>query len=374
MELAMIPYYIMLLLPLLLQWAISDRGLIIHTGKSKQKVITGDISLPVFFFLLMLLLTLRDQTLGRDLGNYYIRFNQWGNYSLAQIFSSWKECVFHFYSWLFYNYISRNYQLFVSITSLITVLPIAYVYNKDRSHGYIKTSLFVNMATFFMLFSGIRQGMAMAVGALAFQSLKENKNLRFFIYCLVAVLIHHTGFMILFLFPLYKMRFHKRDLFWIVPLASVIIIFNARIFNALSLLFASLDDSYIAVAGTTEAGGSFILFLVFTVFCYWIMDEEQMDDEMYSLRNIMIFTTVIQSFAALNSWAMRMNYYSILLFPIAVGRSFDYVKPRYKQIAKIAQIIISVFFTILFLYKIYNSYRTGISALDTIPYVPFWKE
>ena len=370
----MLPYYIILLLPLLLQQAIKGKGLVLRIGKNANKVIYGDIALPAFFCLFSLLLILRDQTLGRDLGNYYIRFNQWGNNSLAQILSSWKECIFHLYNWLFYNYISRDFQLYVSITALITVLPIAYVYNKDRSYGYLKTAIFVNMATFFMLFSGIRQGLAMAIGVLAYQSLKENKNIRFFIYCIVAVLIHHTGFMIVFLFPLFKMRFHKRDLLWIVPLSGAIMLFNDRIFNTLAILFSSFDDSYNAVAGATGAGGSFLLFLVFTVFCYWIIDEDQMDDEMYSLRNIMVFTTVLQSFATLNSWAMRMNYYYILLFPIAVGRSFSCVKPKYKQVVKITQIVISGFFTILFLYRIYSSYRTGTSALDTVPYVPFWKE
>ena len=370
----MLPYYMLLLLPLILQLAIKERGLALSIGKKSKKVIYGDVALPVFFFLFVLLLALRDQTLGRDLSNYYIRFNQWGNYSFSQIISSWKECIFHLYSWLFFNFISKNFQLYVSVTAILTVLPIAYVYNKDHSYGFIKAVLFVNMATFFILFSGIRQGMAMAIGALAYQSLKENKNIRFFIYCVIAVLIHHTGFMIVFLFPLYKMRFHKRDLLWIVPLSGVIILFNVRIFNTLSSIFASFDDSYNAVAGATEAGGSFLLFLVFTVFCFWIIDEGKMDDEMYSLRNIMVFTTVLQSFAALNSWAMRMNYYYILLFPIAVGRSFNYVKSKNKQIGDIAQIVICVFFTIMFCYKIYSSYRTGISALDTVPYVPFWSE
>ena len=68
-----------------------------------------------------------------------------------------------------------------------------------------------------------------------------------------------------------------------------------------------------------------------------------------------------------------MNYYFILLIPMAVGKCLTFVDYKYAQVAKVGEIVICVFFTALFLYNTYISYITGVSALDTIPYVPFWK-
>ena len=46
---------------------------------------------------------------------------------------------------------------------------------------------------------------------------------------------------------------------------------------------------------------------------------KKMDEEAFALRNILTFAMVLQSFASLNYLVMRMNYYYILLVPIALG-------------------------------------------------------
>jgi len=81
---------------------------------------------------------------------------------------------------------------------------------------------------------------------------------------------------------------------------------------------------------------------------------------------------VLQFFASVFGNAMRMNYYFILLIPIAIGKSLNCVKDNYRQVARVGEIVIASFFTVYFLYNIYISSITGISGLDTVPYVPFW--
>lgn len=369
----MIPYFLLLLIPLTIQSSLKHFNKAICIGGSKRKATADNIALPSFFILFVVLLALRDETVGRDLSNYKIIFNAIGNGVLFETYYGISEPVFQIYNWFIYNYISTNFQVFIAITAVVTVLPIAYVYCKEKNNGYIKIALFVNMSTFIMLFSGIRQAIAMAAGILAYQFLKDKKTSKFIIFALLATFTHHTGFMIFFLYPLLRMRFQKRDLLWIVPISCLVIAFNRPIFNSLAGLISGSDDKYNVAAGYTGAVGSFLLFLLFTIFSYTICDETKMDDEAFGLRNILVFATIVQSFASLNPLAMRMNYYFILLIPIAVGTSINCSSDKYKQVAKVSEIVICVFFTLLFFINTYNSYITGLSSLDTVPYIPFWK-
>lgn len=369
----MIPYFALIFIPLLLQVLLKESCTQICVGSRGSVISAENIALPAFFVLFFLMLALRDDTVGRDLPSYHYIFLSWGEETLGGVFEELSELLFHLYCWVVYNCISKDFQVFLAITAALSVIPIAYVYNQDKSHGYLKISIFVNMSTFIMLFSGIRQGLAMSVGLLAYQSLKNKRSLHFLLWSVVAILIHHTGFMVLLFYPLYRIRFQKRDLIWIIPFFLCILVFNRQIFNILSRLFGAFDDKYSAVAGSTGAFGSFLLFTLFSVFCYVVEDEEQMDEEAFALRNILTFAVVLQSFASLDFLVMRMNYYFILLIPVALGQSIRYSKPKYAQVARLAEFVIAAFFTLIFVTGIYNSYVAGISTLDTIPYTPFWK-
>ena len=69
-----------------------------------------------------------------------------------------------------------------------------------------------------------------------------------------------------------------------------------------------------------------------------------------------------------------MNYYFIILIPITIGKCLNCMEREKEEIARLSETIMSIFFTALFMYSIYESYITGISTLDTVPYITFWKE
>lgn len=369
----MIPYFALLLIPLCIQFLLKVSHTQIRISKRGNIIDANGTVLPTFFFILFLLMVLRSDSVGIDLSNYKAIFNAIGNGRLLQSWYGVSEPVFLLYSWMVFHCISTDFQIFIAITATITVIPIAYIYIRDKTYGYMKAAIFVNMSTFIMLFSGIRQALAMSVGLLAYQALKENKTMRFFAWSLIVTGIHHTGFLTFLFYPLYKMRNQKRDLIWMVPTIAFIIVFNRPIFNLLSAFLGTYSDSYGTTAGSTGAFGSFLLFTLFTIFCYVIEDENKMDAEAFALRNILTFATVIQSFASLNPLAMRMNYYFILLIPYAIGKAIQCAKHKYMQVAKAGEIVIAVYFTYIFFSGTYHSYVTGISALDTVPYIPFWK-
>jgi hypothetical protein len=93
---------------------------------------------------------------------------------------------------------------------------------------------------------------------------------------------------------------------------------------------------------------------------------------MNGLRNFLLMAVLLQCFAPVHTLAMRMNYYFIIFVPIIVPKIFKYAKDNIKDVAKIARGVIVGFFVAYYLYTTYVSCQTGISALNTYPYVPFW--
>lgn len=328
--------------------------------------------LIVFFICFFLMLALRHETIGRDLNSYKTHFNNYSSasYSEYPIFS--EEWLFKWLN-IFIGKFTDNYQIYLIIMATLTVLPIAFVYCTERNHGYVQMIIFVNMSTFIMLFSGIRQSLAIAMGMIAYQFVKRKKLIWFLVFAYLALALHHSGFMVFLMYPMYHAKLRKEHLIYIVPIVTLIFIFKARIFTYLNKILSESSDNYGSEINETGAYMSLVLFILITIFSYVVSEDEKMDDEAFGLRNFLVLAVALQCFSSLHTLSMRLNYYYIILIPRAVGKCLNSKKHRYDGIADLGEIVISVFFTAYFLWKTYNSYKTGISALDTIPYKFFWE-
>ena len=125
----MFPYFLLLLVPALL----SNRSVRIlrNSGRTSLVVLRSKDSsaLPVFFFLYFLLLALRHESIGRDLANYKAFFQQYTQSGLSYVFSSWQECLFRLYNYVFIH-ITDNYQVYLAVTAFICVYPIYCIYRQ----------------------------------------------------------------------------------------------------------------------------------------------------------------------------------------------------------------------------------------------------
>lgn len=61
------------------------------------------------------------------------------------------------------------------------------------------------------------------------------------------------------------------------------------------------------------------------------------------LRNILVFATIFQTFASVNTLAMRMNYYFIILIPITIGKCLNCMEREKEEIARLSETIMSIF-------------------------------
>ena len=351
-------------------------------GKSNSKIILGNnetikksnFVIPVFFISLFLLLAFRAKSIGRDLPNYEWMFNTYRSSSFTSLLirNDNVEYAYKILNWLVGRF-TNSFQVFMAIAAAITLLPMYLVYREDRRDSYLKVVLFLNMTTFIMLFSGIRQGIAMAICMFAYLFIKQKKIVAFIICVFIAASFHISALAFLPAYKFYYMQLKRRHLPIIFISVLLVLIFNRLILSAIIVFVSQFVPKYSSSTTSTGAFMSIVLFAIFTLFSYLISNESCIDTETIGLRNFLVIALIIQLFAPIHFLIMRVGYYYILFIPILLPKLINSPERGNIKLAQLAKIILLLFFIFYFLFTTYRSYKTGVSSLDTVPYIPFWK-
>ena len=353
----MLPVYILTIVPFLFKY-IKIKGI---SYKEKDKRV-----LDIFFFLLLIFVAFRHHTVGNDTSNYIYYFETIGKSSLTSISSFATEVCFLLYNKAIY-FFTNNEQIYIFITTYITLIFIKKTYLRLCEDSILTIVLFCIMSTFPMLFSGMRQMLAVSIGFIAYKFVKEKKLFHFLIITFIAIGFHNSAFMLLFMYPLFYAKITKKWLLLVVPSIIGIFIFNEKIFSVLIELLSSFSR-YDASISPTGAYTMIVLLFLFSVFSYIIPKEDELDEESKGLRNFLLFSLVIQLFAPLNTLAMRMNYYYIIFIPLLIPKIIKYRDKRWNKVAILARYVMVIFFLFYFII----SSKSG-GGLNVFPYHFFWE-
>lgn len=329
-----------------------------------QKKIQNQESIIIFFMILLILLSLRSSTVGRDLPNYQIMFRTFSNIRFGEITTVHTEAGFVFLSKII-ALLTDDFQWVIVVTAFLTIVPIALIYRMEIEIPLLTIALFVTMSDFILLFSGLRQSLAISIGVISYYFVKKHKPWCFLLMVLLAIFFHRSAFILLLLYPVYHMRITRRKLIYIVPVIILIFIFNQQIFH---VLLSVISDLYVTGETSTGAYTMLLLFILFAVFSFVIPDENKMDESIKGLRNILLLCLVIQMFAPLHSLAMRFNYYFMILIPLLIPKIITSSSIRWKQVSDFSVWVMTLFFIIYFLI---NAPITN--SLDIFPYQFFWE-
>lgn len=355
----MLPFYVLILIPIAIQ-TFSVEG-IDYYKKNK-------FAMKLFFFMLLCLMMLRHFSVGTDTETYMELFSDISNTPLSDSGGYSLEYGFVLLSKAI-SFVSLNPQVFLAITSLVCVAFIAPAYLRECEDTALTISLFCIMSTFVMLFSGIRQMIAISIGFLAYRFVRKKKILPYILSVVLAMTFHISAFMLFFMYPIYRVKVTKKWLWVIIPLLLALLVFNDLVFNAL-LVFLSRYTRFEAVEiSATGAYTMVVLFSLFCVYSFLLPDEKSIDEETIGLRNFLLFSVVIQMFAPLHTLAMRMNYYYIIFIPLLIPKIIKHSKADLSNIAVLSRYCMVVFFVLYFLFT-----STGGSGLDVFPYHFYWEK
>ena len=355
----MLIFIVLLLVPMLMQHAVIGNKCVDFEKKNKN-------ALLFFFFFLVFLVMFRHESVGTDTRNYIRFFSNYSVMSWKAISKSAVELGFAYFNKVV-SLFSDDPQFFLAVTVIVTVAMIYPTYRRLCVDTSLTIVLFCTMSTFSMMFSGIRQMLAIGIGFIAYEFTRKNKLILYIICVAIAITFHTSAVMLAVMYPLYHAKITKKWLFAVVPALVAVFAFNRPIFSYLSFLI----ERYTSYKGGITQTGAYtmlILFAIFAVFAFLIPDEALVDDETVGLRNFLLLALVVQMFAPLHHLAMRMSYYYIIFIPLLLPKVIAAKSEKWQQVAVVARHVMVAFF---FGYFFINS--AGGGDLDVFPYHFYWE-
>lgn len=356
------PYVLLVVLPILIQHFNIQNGTLKIVGwKQKSK-----IALIVFFIILFLLLVLRNEKIGIDLMNYKAIFRSIGVKSWPAALTRSFEYANNFLLKAVAS-ISSDFRWIIVISAVLSIGFLAYGYVRHSPDAALTIVLFINMSNFVVMFSALKQSVAVSFGFLAFEFVRRKKPVFFILVVVIAVLFHSSAFMILFMYPLYHLRVTRKWLVFVIPALVLLFVFNQPVF----LLLGTVLSSFTKYETSITLTGSYTMLaviVILAVFSFLIPDEKKLDKDTIGMRNFLLLAVVLQMFAPLHTVAMRMNYYYIIFIPLVIPRIIESRSVRWNQIAVISRYAFILLFGVYFFMVVYQK-----NDLMTFPYRFFWE-
>ena len=323
----------------------------------------------VFFLIYFLLLAFRAESVGADTWNYLSKFQNARHATWTEhVFSRTSEHGYAFLTKLVAS-VTGSEQFFLAVVALITVYPIAKLYMEESESPVLTISMYLILPMFQMLFSGLRQAIAMAFVPAAYRCIRERKLLKFFVFVGIASLFHTSAWVMLALYPVYHARISRKSLIWVIPALAALVLFRTQIFLIMySVMFRvfGMEETTIAETGATSM---LMLFAVILAFSYLFLGKT--DEETSGQRNILILSVAVQSFAMVNRLAMRVNYYYLFFLPLLLPKVIRRIPGKNKWFAQLVEFVCCAYFLFYFFRKAGSS-MGGTGSLGIFPYVPFW--
>ena len=293
--------------------------LLIAISQSTDNVETKKCCFSLGVLLLGIVLFFRTYRIGSDLGAYHVHYDRCGSMSIPEILQYYKmnNIGFYIYNHLFYRITNGNYQIFISFTALITLVPVIRLILK--SVGYSNYSLFVYVCFgyYAFQFSGLKQALATAMLTFAYMSIVKKRRTSFIFWVLIGSLFHIPCLIFL---PAYFIAHKKPDaLFAITSVIIVAIIFVMR-----GQIVNRFQDDYRSVVdlnGSIAAGGKVLLIALIVGFGFlFCLPRDFSTNEIVILWRFMIVSAILQTFANFGNVFERLADYYFFFTIIYIPR------------------------------------------------------
>ena len=319
----------------------------------------------VLFLFLFLVLALRHPSMGADL-SYGDYFGYLGRYE-AIYTKSFKELFLtdignYEKGYIFFNkiisFVSFDTQWLIVCCAFVSLLPVFIIYRKYSESFEFSLIIYLSLSCFLILYSGLRQSIAIGLCLISFVFVKNKKLVPFLLLVFIAFLFHKSAIIFALAYPSYHIRIKKQNRPLTIGAVVLIFILRAPIFNLLAIFYRSGIS-----ADNNGAFGLFTVFLAIYIFCSVFSKDNKTTN---GYLNLFLLAVICQLFGNLYSIAGRMGFYFMPFLGLLLPRCLNDFKGTEKTI--LTFLIVSIFT----LYGLVNIYRSGNSWPQAYPWIPFW--
>lgn len=322
------------------------------------------ISLSIFI-LIFLLFALRHQSMGVDL-NYLSSTGYLGSFDELSSYS-WREVLqidkFQNYEkgYIIFNKligsITKSRQIFMAVVAFISIFPVYRLIRKRSTSSGFSYVIYMGIPLFTLLFSGIRQSIAIGFCAYAYIFITEKKLIKFILAVLFASVFHVTALVFLVAYPLYYIRINNKLRFYSVISIPIIYLLRHKIFD----FVIRFSDKIIEV----DNNNSFVLLVVFALIYMFAVAMSNKENGQNGFLNIFYVACLCQTLGGVSSVIVRLGYYFLLSIIILLPNVIERI--RDEQTKGIVKVVTFYCFAV---FGIFNLYTTSWAMAN--PYIFFW--
>lgn len=316
---------------------------------------------------LVLLMALRHPSMGIDLGyragrGYLNSFNILSGYSWPEIikmdsFLNYEKGYVVLNKLI--SIISKDQQFLLIVCAAISLIPMLYIIYKNSDMPYFSLVIYLGLPCFLIVFSGLRQAIAISITFCAYEFIKKKKPVKFAAMVMLAALFHKSAIIFIIAYPIYHIEMSQITRQFSMVLFPLVFILRKPLFYFLSPLLK--DHAHI------DNNGALNLFITFVLIFYFVsVFGNEQDEEERGCRNLFFIACLIQALGGLYSTAIRLGYYFMIYLALCLPKVIGSFNNRDKLVFKT---LIAACFLIFGLYSIFVSKNSWALAN---PYNFFW--
>lgn len=279
------------------------------------------------FFQLFIIAGFRHPDILNDTQAYIDNFNAIDTSKSFWYLEGRFEPAFQFFMKFISYYISKNPLALLIISSFITQGLIVLFLYKNSSLLWLSFFLYITFRLFFFSTSGLRQGLAVAICLFAYQYLKGNKAIYFFLLVIVATLFHYSAMIFIFLYFVKRLDINVKT-FLITGLAvSVLLVFISLLADMFFTSFTYGKDYYDRGIELDSNLGTMLItanmLIVFSfVYYFWYRNLNEVSNEdrilIWSVFIAVIILIISIKFGILLRFTYYFTPFSLILLPKAI--------------------------------------------------------
>lgn len=296
---------------------------------NKDKKFNNNLFLILTFILLFVLVAFRKTTMGNDTLEYIDLFKKCSIYKLDFLkTNSYFESGYVIFNVLL-SFISTKPRFFMIIMSLIFNYSV-YKFIKENSENYLfSVIMYINLLFFYQSMSMMRQFFALSILLLSFNLVKQKKLIKYAISVIVASLFHSTAILGILIYPMYHIKYKKKNISLIIGSTIFIMVFFDSIFPIIAKLL-NRADLYNSMIGDAKIANfiSFLIFLVFYIFSLIVIPKnKKIECNFYLYSFIFSFSiyAISINMAVLSRACQYFAIFSIIALPNIIN---NYIKNK----------------------------------------------
>ena len=308
---------------------------------------------------LVVILALRDFTVGTDVPNYVTHFRFIAENSFDAIFELRHEIGYKILNKAI-SFFTTNNQVFLTIVAILSIAPVGRFIYKNSRMPFLSFIIYIAFNYYSFVFSGLRQAIAYGIIFISYDYIKNRKLAKFLICVSLASLFHKSALIFLPAYFLYRIKLNKKVISFLVLFDLIIFIYRREIF---AFFINNFYQSYSIVESDSYSWMIFCTIIVLlSSFFYKKMIKISPDNN-----GLFIFLLVgisLMLFASVGTNVMRVADYYYMFVIIFIPEVMTAIKDE-------KLVLLVGYLLIVGLIILYFWFLSG-SPYQIVPYKFFW--